>query len=276
MKPRPHKLRLIALALAVVALGAAPRAGFIVLGITEGPDPIDIVLGRAGIQQPQPINPGGDARGDGRLDLALDPTTRLPVGVWAWNNGPDADVAYRAWLGETWGPVEFVTSSPLDEVDPRVDVDAAGGLHVVWWVDEAQGKVLYAHRAPGARAWSAPQWIVSAGRRPAVLALDGAVLVAFERRVPQRGAQIWLHTRPVGGGPGTTELLVETGHDGDLDAMLHRAGDRVWMDWRHSATLYGYSELVSGTWQAPNGELPWSRRFTEEAVGRVLQAGAGQ
>ncbi len=92
------------------------------VSITDGADPVlNIPWDR---YRPafnhQVLNESGAIRPDGRPDIFFQASKQWPFVVWAYNNGPDHDIAYSEWNGHGWSPTVMLTSGPEDEVDPRV------------------------------------------------------------------------------------------------------------------------------------------------------------
>ena len=76
-------------AYAEVSADTPAAVNVLILGITEGPDPIPQVLWEP-VREVDPIlflNPDGAPRGDGRPDIAFAPDTGWPHVVWSYNAG---------------------------------------------------------------------------------------------------------------------------------------------------------------------------------------------
>jgi hypothetical protein len=228
----------------------------VVLGIIEGPDPIP-----QGIWEPirdvDPslfLNPTGGMRRDGRPDIAVDPVTRWPHVVWAYNNGTDYDVAYSRWDGAGWLPPEFLTSDTLNEVDPRIHVGGQS-IYVVWWVEETNAIWLIEQSRRGVWGTPAPVGGLS-GMRPSVVTWGETVLVASEADDGQGGKEILVSKR-LAPDVFDTEFVSSNPEDQPLDVVLHEAQGRLWMDWKRSNTEFAYSEFAGDVW-APASTLPWT------------------
>jgi hypothetical protein len=227
----------------------------LILGIIEGPDPIPQVLW-APVREIEPwriLNADGAGRGDGRPDATVDPTSGGPIVVWAYNHGTDNDIAWSEWDRQGWTATEFLTSTAVNQLDPRVYVDEAGA-QVVWW-EEGTEQVWLARRRPGA-AWDLPELVADhPGQRPSVVVWNGQVLVSTEKDNGPAGKTILLSKRQ---GPGeyTTEHIQAAPAGGPLDAILHTENGVLWIDWRHSAAAFAYSVYVDGVWTEPV-ILPW-------------------
>ena len=115
------------------------------MAIFDDPDPI----GSFGWQQTRVIpaerilNVSGADRGDGRPDITFLADGKSAV-TWAYWAGTDFDIAYSEWEGSAWTPVEFLTASTNDELDPRVFVESDGTVHVTWWTAGAIDQVFLA------------------------------------------------------------------------------------------------------------------------------------
>jgi len=240
-------------------VSAAPNATevcVVVLGIIEGPDPIP-----QGIWEPirdvDPalfLNPEGAGREDGRPDIAMDPVTRWPHVVWAYNNGTDHDIAYSRWDGDGWLQTEFLTSNAADEIDPRIHVDG-DAVYVVWWEKDAQS--VWFVKRPRLGAWEVPEQVSERREmRPSVATWGGTVLVVAESEDGQGGRDIVLSTR-LGQGDFEAEVVGATPENLALDVVLHVEREKMWMDWKRSGTEFAYSEFTGAAW-APAATLPWT------------------
>jgi hypothetical protein len=228
----------------------------LVLGIIEGPDPIP-----QGIWEPvrdvDPVlflNPEGAGRGDGRPDIAMDPVTRWPHVVWAYNNGDDYDIAYSRWDGDGWLETEFLTSNAANEIDPRIHVDS-DAVYVVWWEEGARSVWFVKQRRLS--GWEVPEQVNEhPGMRPSVATWGGTVLVTAESEDGQGGRGIVL-SRRLGQGDFDAEIVGATSEDLALDVVLHVERDQLWMDWKRSGTEFAYSEFAGDAW-TPAATLPWT------------------
>jgi len=266
----------IALYLSVVLLAAgvitvAPRAEvsaetkqavnlLILLGITEGPDPIPQVIWEP-LRDVDPslfLNREGAARGDGRPDAAFHPSSFWPHVVWAFHAGTDHDIGYSAWNGSGWGDVEFLTSTVSDDLDPRIFIGPGGMVYVVWW-EAGTEQVWMSARSTGFSNWEDPEpvtGLVDAGRRPSVVVSGGVVRTAYERDASPAGQEIVVATR-VGVGVYDLEVIALSQSTLALNVILHDEQGILWIDWRHSDTEFAYSAYDGGTWSGLN-TLPWT------------------
>lgn len=231
----------------------------LVLGITEDPDPITAV-GWDQVDSEidgEVLNAEGEDRGDGPPAVDFVPSTRYPVVVWSYNQGVDFDLAISAWDGEVWTPIDFLAQSLSDELDPRLHLADDGSARVTWWQPGYPDRIGLVERPADSEAWSAPQLLSIEGRRPSVLATDeGAVILAFERDLPGGGQQIVVQVRPETGPP-IEQVLLSTPRSQPLDIELHEANGQVWVDWKHIAGMFAYSEFVDGVWTPALG-IPWT------------------
>lgn len=257
----------------VVAGQSSADFVLLILGITEGPDPIEGFAERY-VDLPQGIaNPGGVARGDGRIDLAFSSAGHHAIAVWAYGTDSGHDIAFREWDGIKWRNQELISADPKVELDPRAFIEADGTIWVTWWVDQGSGKIMVSRRDPVSRSWDGPAAIAGGGRKPSIIVHDGWLLVTFERRDPNR-TKLMLSSQSVTEQQ-SIEILAETQWiDGSIEPLLHSFEGRLWIDWQHSDTLFGYSEFVDGQWVVPGADLPWTARSWSEQVSRSVQDGA--
>jgi hypothetical protein len=224
----------------------------LVVQITEGPDPIPhAIWDPVGDYDPfLVLNRDGGSRGDGRPDVVE--ANGRPLVVWSYGAGADHDVALARWTDTGWR-TEFVTAGTANELDPRLFVAPGGSRHVAWWVPP--GQVYYTSDAGG--VWAAPLRLTSpavSGRRPSLATWRGSMLVAYERNAGAGAQEI-----AVGGLDNALPAAAVFTVPGSapLDVMLHVAGDRLWMDWKQSATEIAYSVRGTAGWSAP-GSVAWT------------------
>ena len=229
--------------------------GYIVLGITEGPDPIP--------HAPWNPSPGGsgvlsslsEIRDDIRPDIFFDSSTGTLVVAWAYRTGADHDIALSIWNGTTWD-TEFLTSSTANELDPRVFVDDDGTFFVTWWEPELE-RVLLTSRAADAQLWLQPVEVAVDARRPSVASyIDGDLMVAFERTAAGGSQEVVLARSSAPSGTYSFQVVATSESADPLDVEVHVSGIHAWIDWKHSGDEFGFVELINGTWSRPTF-IPW-------------------
>jgi hypothetical protein len=179
-------------------------------------------------------------------DLELNPVTG------------DIESVDTAWVDSQWdvrhvddpGQGEFpivsiLTTSSLNDLGPRIAIDASGDSWVVWWRDAASDEVLYRMREVDTYSWSTETKISGAGESSWHCAIvhDGqSPWVAYEI------AEATQSRVAVNGGgddpepfPGRT-ILATTTFDGDLDVDVHAESGHLWVTWNHSAQDVGWRE----------------------------------
>ncbi len=267
---RSHAPRIAAVAALVIASAfvAMPRAelGVVHGGVPEpGNDPIPYILGaitdegnpieigwwqRSFADSPtrSVLNPDGDTNGDGRPDVVLHPTTRVPLVVWARNSPGGFEVVSSTFEGGAWTDPVVLAGLAGDALDPRVAVDAATGeVHLVYWVDDVEPRVEHRSAPADLSVWSAAQPVSGVGEaacRPHVVVHDGMVRVAYEVHVPGAGGtprQIVLSRLESGGF--VQEIVAQTGHDGIVRPEVHSHIGRIWVDWVDGEGLVGWTRF---------------------------------
>lgn len=244
--------------IAIEPIALNQNVDFIIMGIIgETPEPFGwrFWAGYRNLDLQLVLNAGGEIRGDGRPDVAWDPTTDWPVVVWAYNAGTDHDIAFSQWNGSNWTPVEFLTSSTVDETDPRVFVDSGGSMWVTWWRAGAIDRVYVSTRAAGSSTWgpAAPVTAVDeSGRRPSVAMWNGQLYVAYERASSTAGmAQEVVVAHPEQDAGMVTDVVGQTDRTAPLDAVLHVENGLLWVDWKQGAADMGFAQAGNGGWTAP-------------------------
>jgi hypothetical protein len=218
-------------------------------GITEGPDPIDGTpsAGSRAASESSEWLPSGSGLGP---QWAYLPGTDWPLVVWSHDAGGDHDIAFTEWTGQAWlAAPEFLTSSPADELDPRIHVTPDGSVYVVWWESEAPQSVLLTRRGPGSHDWEPTLVVSQAGRRPSVAVANGRILVAFEQDAPTGGQQVVVAT--LGADGRALEVVAETERTSALDVVLLTDDGRIRLQWTDAAGGVASSVLRNGEWTAP-------------------------
>jgi hypothetical protein len=229
------------------------------LQITEDPDPMyedpqfwEVFRTDAA---PWALNPDGDDNGDGEPSITADPITGCPVAVWAFNAGPDFEIAFSRWDGTRWSETEFLSVSAADDIDPQAFIDPEGNIYVTWWQPGEDVVLLSVLRVDGG-LWTGPEFVVAGGRRPSIAVLDGQILIAYEVDAVAGGQQVAVHYGLPG--QGVVEKVVDTERMEQLDVRLHAENGRLWMDWKESEALFGFTEWSDGAWALPPATIEWT------------------
>jgi len=240
-----------------------------IVGITDGADPVlDVPWDRIRLAaDAQVLNEGGPVRPDGRPDVVFSPSHFWPFVVWAYNNQSDHDIAYAEWTGNDWSTIGYLTAGPENEVDPRAFISKEGRIYVVWWVDAAVPYVMLTSRRPVSPDWEAPMRVTPAGEaalRPTVVAIGNVVRIAYERsaNVGISSPRELVIRRLNGTGQFDIEHVVTSGATPELDPILHVLSGKLWLDWKHSETEFGYVVLgvVLGDSWGQAARRPWNDR----------------
>jgi len=284
MTYKKHRLGplLIALIFLAVTLTAAELRAtrindsvyVLILSITEDADPVvswEPVEDDWESGSGKPLNPSGDTRGDGRPDVAIDPTTGWPLVTWAYWSGTDYDIAASEWEGEDWSDTQFIASEIEDQLDPRSHIDGTGTVRTVWWEPVQTGKLFLAVREPGATLWNDAEALPRSGRRPSIVTDGADLLIGYETDGPHGTQQVTVLTRYFDGNS-KEETLSVTERTDPLDVVVHEVSGVVWADWKQSDEYFAYSVRVTVGWTAPI-TVPWTDHswVGEEEVRRIIQ-----
>jgi len=248
----------------------------LLLAIIEDPDPIPVDLdcwGAVGTASGGDLlNFGGDARGDGCPDTAINPQSGAPLATWAYRSSTDHDIAISEWAVDHWGETRFLTSDTADQRDPSALIEPDGRAHVVWWTAGGAEKLFHATREPGSDEWGLPEPIADAGRRPSLVGVAEGLLVAYERDAPSGGQQVVV-AKLLHDGPTTFEVVAQTERTEPLDVMIHFSAGRLWVDWKHGDGQFAYAVESGGSWGGPV-TLPWDDKswVGEEELRKIVRA----
>ena len=228
--------------------------------ISEDADPIPQVSIRWQQYRSVPstivLNLTGDVREDGSPNVVYRRTTNQPLAAWAYQNGSDHDIAFSEWDGYGWSDAEFVTFDAEDELDPRLFPGSDGDLHLVWWVDGTDPRVMLTSRSMDDSAWGIPVRVSPPGEiacRPTVAVHQGAVWVAYERErsIEPVGMRDLVVRRLEPGGSFVEEHMIDVPRTERSDPVLHARAGRFWIDWKHSSTQFGSAAYLGPGWDAP-------------------------
>jgi hypothetical protein len=228
----------------------------LIMGIIENPDPIPqchwIPLT---VDPSSPEAQRTGHRDDGRPAFEFDRDTQGPFLTWAYDAGGDHDIAFNRWRKNDWRrKIDFVTSSTVDEVDPRLYVDDYNDVYLTWWEDDPGSRIMAAKKY-GSR-WSSPIH-VGTGRRPSVAIWDGGLVVTYERDNPNGpGQQIVFSHYSMGtlGSFVPPQIVALTQRTKRLDPILHVRAGVMWIDWKSADDVIAVSRYQNGVWQAPTSE----------------------
>jgi hypothetical protein len=152
----------------------------------------------------------------------------------------------------------MLTAGPEDEKDPRVFVNDAGVIYVIWWVDVEQPYVMLTSRRLSLSNWDIPMRISPAQQsavRPTVVQGNSTVWVAYERIAA--GSIETSHSRELvilrrnGNDAFAVEQLVSSQESAALNPVLDFAAGRLHLTWRDSAAAYGCSVWSNTGWGEP-------------------------
>ena len=244
----------LALALYVGPLRASEEEAYpeldlwdLLQSIVEHPDPIpQIHYAKLDLDPASPDARTPGERADGRPDFDFDRATELPYVTWAYDTGRDRDIAFNVGTAMGWDPkIEFLTSSPADELDPRMHVDSYNNISLVWW-EQGDGERIQLLRRDPVRGWTLPIEVAS-GRRPSVSMYQGDLLIAFERDRRGGGQEIVFGQSRMGE-PFTFEVIASVPTNRRLDPVVHARGGELWVDWKHDDDTLAFTRYTMGDW----------------------------
>lgn len=221
--------------------------------ITDDSDPVSadwIPIG--------PTGPGTLLGIGGPPHVTYAPETSWPLAVWAGAPAFDHEIAFAEWTGSAWSSTVYLTSNFLEDLDPRVFVEADGTVHVVWWQSGEIHRVYLVTRPAGLSTWDTPVQVSlesEFARRPSVAVFDGELWIGYERNSSQPGmAQDVIVARMEQNGNFTRSVLGSTSRVAELDVMLHAVAGRQSMDWKHSEDELRAAVFQGAAWEDLNPE----------------------
>jgi hypothetical protein len=199
------------------------------------------------------LNEQGEANGDGNPDFVLNPISSLAIVAWARNNAGNFDVVVSAFSGGAWSTPQVVAGSSANELDPRLVVDAAGTVHLLYWVDTGTTQRVYYRHAPSdLSSWSAAILVSGLGEaacRPGAAIHGGVLRVAYEVHPAGYGTvPTQIVAAAYDGGGFNSEIVATSNNPAEVWPAVRSHASRLWVEWIDSACA---SECP--------GELGWMR-----------------
>lgn len=130
------------------------------------------------------LNPLGDTYGDLAPAIAIQPTSGLPVAVWAANEGNQKRLVYSRWDGTKWSaPVRIARLDPLgsDQIEPRLAFDAQGTPYVLYTEAGPVARVMFL--TVTGDAWTPPLQVSDDGvdsRQPTLSLKGNDITIGFQ------------------------------------------------------------------------------------------------
>jgi hypothetical protein len=237
----------------VVLDGSAARGPYLV-EITDDPVPVGGVWAQFSTSTSRVVlNPQGAANGDGNPDFVFNPVSNLPIVAWSKNNAGNYDIVVSLFSAGAWSTPQVVAGSPSNELDPRLVVDAAGTVHLFYWVDTGTTqRVYYSHAPLDLSSWSAAVPVSGFGEsacRPGAAIYTGVLRVAYE-------------VHPGGFGTIPRQVVVAAYENGTFISQIVATSNNPWGLWPAARSHAGrfWVEWIdsTGTSEFP-GEFGWVR-----------------
>jgi hypothetical protein len=280
MTTRNQVRRLLLVTLAVLALALDPA--FSEVGVTirlngqsalatphvvgiivDGPDPTSRVWQRysADSDTRSVLNDQGEANGDGKPAVLFNTFTDQSMVAWSRNSPEGFDVVLSVFTAGTWTDPIVLAGSSEDELDPHLTMNPAdGSVHLVYWVDDAQPRVMHREAPADLSVWTPAQQVSLVGEiavRPAAAFHDGSLRVVYESHwtdIESTPRQIVLATRD--GGGFTTEAVATTHFSEPNWPEVHSSVGHLWVDWiDDSSQMYWRRQQADASWGTFRSEL---------------------
>lgn len=227
----------------------------IVSSIIEGSDPVGAWTRTLNSVNYVHLNENGDTNNDGLPSILFDPATGRTIVAWSFNNGTDYDVVVSVFDGGAWSTQLTLAGGPLNQLDPQLAIDpGTGDLHVVYWEDGSDERVLHRQSDSAGQVWSSATTVSQNGDvavRPAIVFYQGQQVVAYESHnfgIEGLPKQIIVATKT--GASYSYEVLESTQRGGSNKIEIHTRYGRLWVDWVDDDGRLGWKRRSgSGNWE---------------------------
>jgi hypothetical protein len=155
--------------------------------------------------------------------------------------------------------VTYLTNNSVDDLSPKLEINASGDSWVVWWRDAATDQIFYRKRDYSSGNWSSEVALsdsTESSRNPEIVNDGTDAWVAFEFD-DIGGTTIVVGIIKDEPDPfGNRTSLGTTTYSGSLDTLIHYKSGNLWVTWIDSADEVGWSQYdyANETWSTVNYE----------------------
>jgi len=151
-----------------------------------------------------------------------------------------------------------LTSSPGNDLDPRIASAPSGETVVVWWRDSRYDIVLFRLRAATTGLWGPERTVgrtTESGNHPRVVYSSGMPWVAYQIQTSKTLRSVGASLIDDDPEP-FRSIIATTSYTGDLDIHIESEMNHLWVTWVDNASQVGYSEYDAqqGLWAVPTYE----------------------
>ena len=223
-------------------LGGVTGGISILSHITEDPHPILDFWQRYNPDSPTRVvlNPDGTANGDGEPSILMTLSPRVALVAWSRNSAEGYDVVLSRFENGVWSTPELLAGGVDNEMDPYLVLDPdTGDVHLFYWVDGANPKVMHRQADPAVTSWSSAEQVSvpsNVACRPAAAFHEGVLRVAYEVHdygYNQTPRQVVLARKD--GPVWTREVVAISAIDDRMVPIVHSHHGKLWVDWIDSS-----------------------------------------
>jgi hypothetical protein len=236
---------------------------YVLAGLTDAGDPLGAAVWTP-YNTASPgrvlLNPEGAVNGDGAPSIGRDLVDGAPIVVWSKHSPAGHDVVLSRFAGGDWTDPVTLAGAAGDELDPQLVIDTSGAaLYLVYWIDDADPRVMVRRGNADGSAWEAPIRVSrtdEAAMRPSAVVHAGTLQVVYESHAPGAPAtprQIVVAGETPGGFDGA--ILTTTHYEQASWPQIHGSASKLWVEWIDAEGEMTWTQrLADGSWQGVQAE----------------------
>lgn len=206
------------------------------------------------------LNPTGDANGDGKPSILLDPSSGLAVAAWSRHGAAGYDVVLSHSTGGAWSEPQVLAGFPANALDPfLLQSPVDGTIHLLYWIQDTAPRIMHRQAPADLSSWSPAVQVSQVGEiacRPSAVFHQSVLTVAYESHDLGYGLTPRRIVVATPDGQGFQETTVATTQQiGANWPEVHSRNGRLWVDWIDINSNMSWRRMSEpGIWDPAAGE----------------------